>query len=77
MKKLARKSAMLDKVHRGLVLACIGITIYGTAHLGMRWYRYFTVLRPEQKRRELLEKQELLAEGSSESLRDTAQDLKT
>lgn len=77
MKKTARRSLILDKLHKGFVLTCIGVTLYGLTHFGMRWYNYFAVLRPEAKRRELLEKQKLLSEGSSDVLIDSAMNLKT
>ncbi|XP_065168804.1 uncharacterized protein [Atheta coriaria] len=65
MKKVAKSNILLDRLHKGVVLTCIGITLYGVGHLGLRWYRYFTVLRPEAKQRELLDQQKLLTEGSS------------
>lgn len=47
------KTAFLDLLHRGVVWTCIGVTIGGTALLGYRFYRYFTVVKPERERLEL------------------------
>lgn len=77
MKKSARKSLLLDRLHKGFVLTCIGVSLFGLSHLGYRWYRYFTVLRPDAKRKELMEKEQLLAEGSSDLLKDKAINLTT
>lgn len=77
MRKVARKNIIMDRLHKGFVVGCIVVTLYGLSSLGQRWYRYFTVLRPQQKQRELLAKQELLAEGSSDKLKDNAADLTT
>lgn len=52
MKKFPSTSRILDKIHRGVVIACIGLTLYGTVLLGNRAYRYFTVVKPQ---RELVE----------------------
>lgn len=77
MKKTPVRNAIIDKLHKGFVLTCVAVTVYGIGHLGLRWYRYFTVLRPEAKKRELLENKNLLAEGSSDLLQDSAQTLKS
>lgn len=72
MKKVAKKNILIERIHKGFVLGCIALTLYGLTGLGQRWYRYFTVLKPEAKQKELLEKQKLLEEGSSEILKDPA-----
>lgn len=77
MRKTPVKSIIIDRLHKGFVLTCVAVTVYGLGHLGLRWYRYFTVLRPEAKRRELMENKNLLAEGSSELLQDSAQQIQT
>ncbi|KAF5288720.1 hypothetical protein FQA39_LY15292 [Lamprigera yunnana] len=46
-----------------------GATIYGTALLGYKGYRYVTRYQPELQQMELSEKQELLAEGASSNLK--------
>ncbi|KAJ8917530.1 hypothetical protein NQ315_005579 [Exocentrus adspersus] len=72
MKKSPIRSLLVDKFHKGFVYTCIAVTIYGLSVVGMRYYRYITERRPQK----LLEKQELLAEGSSEILKDTAETLR-
>lgn len=52
MKKVP-KMKFLDTMHRGVVIACIGLTLYGTALMGHRVYRYFTVLKPQRNTEEL------------------------
>lgn len=76
MLKKARASAILDKLHKGFVCTCVGVTLYGTYMLGWRFYRYFTVIRPENQQKELKMKQSLLAEGSSDNLKDIAPQIK-
>ncbi|XP_073828055.1 uncharacterized protein [Musca autumnalis] len=71
-KKRIGGRGLLDKLHRGAVYACIGVTLYGTFLLGMRGYRYYTVVKPERERK-------LLEEGAStafEQQQDTAKELK-
>lgn len=48
-KKRVRVSNILDKLHRGVVYTCIGVTLYGTFLLGMRVHRYLTVVRPQRQ----------------------------
>lgn len=76
MRKFPKRNVLLDKLHKGFVIACMGVTLLGTAYLGMGAYHYFMVYKPEAKQRRLLEKQQLLAEGSSENLKDIAPTLK-
>ncbi|KAJ8730150.1 hypothetical protein PYW07_017188 [Mythimna separata] len=67
MKKHAR-NVLYDKLHRGGVLVCIGLTLYGTVLLGDHFYKYFKYVKPQiQANKEAAEK-ELLAEGASERL---------
>ncbi len=40
--KKAPKTHILDRLHRGVVWTCIGLTAYGTYLLGWRVHRYFT-----------------------------------
>lgn len=37
---------LADKLHKGFVVGCIGMTLYGSYLLGLRVHRYFTVIRP-------------------------------
>lgn len=76
MRKIARRSLIADTLHKGFVCACVGLTLYGTCHLGWRFYRYYTVIRPEQETKDLAMKQSILAEGSSDNLKDSAPQLK-
>lgn len=68
-KRIAGRS-LLDRLHRGVVYTCIGITLYGTFLLGMRGYRYYTVVRPERQKA-LLEEGAVPAENQ-----DIAKELK-
>ena len=52
MKKIPT-SRILDKLHRGVVITCMGLTLYGTALIGHRVYRYFTVVKPQREIAEL------------------------
>lgn len=61
MRRAPRNSgAILDRLHRGAVWTCIGLTLYGSYLTGMRVYNYFTVIRPMKKQQEL----EFLKEGA-------------
>lgn len=65
MKKYANRNILYDKLHRGGVLVCIGLTLYGSVLLGDHFYKYFKYVRPEiQAAKEAADK-ELLDEGSS------------
>lgn len=59
MKKQARNE-LLNKAHKGVVWACLGLTAYGSYLISLRVYRYFTVIAPmkEAYQRELLQKAE-------------------
>lgn len=72
MKKSPIRSALVDKLHKGFVYTCIAVTIYGFSYMGLRYYRYVSEVKPKR----LLENQNLLAEGSSEILKDSAETLK-
>uniref|UniRef100_A0A1L8DZV1 Putative cytochrome oxidase c assembly n=1 Tax=Nyssomyia neivai TaxID=330878 RepID=A0A1L8DZV1_9DIPT len=63
MRKVPKRDMLFDKLHRGVVWTCMGITVYGTYLLGVRVYRYFTVIRPAQQQREL----EMLKENAQPS----------
>lgn len=73
MRKTPNRGAILDKLHRGTVWVCIGLTCYGTYLTGMRIYNYITVVRPANKLKEL----EMLREGAPEPINmDIAKNLK-
>jgi Cytochrome oxidase c assembly len=42
------KFKYLDLAHRGVVVTCIGLTLYGSWLLSHRVYRYFTVIKPNR-----------------------------
>ncbi|KRK06139.1 uncharacterized protein Dyak_GE16245, isoform B [Drosophila yakuba] len=65
-KKPINTNSLLDKLHRGAVYACIGVTLYGTYILGMRYYHYYTVIRPEKQQAEL----KLLDEGAHDKAKE-------
>lgn len=52
MKKVPTKR-LLDNLHRGVVYTCMALTLYGTALIGHRVYRYFTVVKPNRELSEL------------------------
>ncbi|XP_059620781.1 uncharacterized protein LOC132264552 [Phlebotomus argentipes] len=53
MRRLPKRDKMYDRVHRGVVWACIGLTLYATTMLGTRVFNYFTVVKPARKQQEL------------------------
>lgn len=67
MKKYAR-NVLYDKLHRGGVLVCIGLTLYGSVLLGDHFYKYFKYVKPQIEAAKQAAEKELLAEGSSERL---------
>lgn len=72
MHKKPKPNHILDKLHKGFVYGCVGLTLYGTYLLGWRFYRYFTVIKPLKDEKDLIAKKSLLAEGSSDNLMDKA-----
>ncbi|XP_058446477.1 uncharacterized protein LOC131427370 [Malaya genurostris] len=52
MKRQA-KNRLMDRMHRGVVYTCMGLTLWGTYKLGMGLYRHFTVIKPAYKAEEL------------------------
>lgn len=76
MKKLPKRSILMDRLHKGTVIACISVTLLGTVYLGLAGYNYFMVFKPQKKQQQILEKQTLLAEGSSDNLKEIAPTLK-
>ncbi|XP_053608095.1 uncharacterized protein LOC128673941 [Plodia interpunctella] len=67
MRKHARNH-LYDKLHRGGVIVCIGLTIYGSILLGDHFYKYFKYVRPQIQEAKAATEQELLSEGSSDKL---------
>lgn len=68
MRKVPVESAIINKMHRGFVWSCLGLTAFGGYLLGLRFYRYFTVIRPETKAYE----QSLLEHGDSNTTKFNA-----
>lgn len=52
MRKLPQASRLADYLHKGIVLTCVGITLFGTMNLGMRVYNYYSVIKPQRDREE-------------------------
>ncbi|CAH4029432.1 unnamed protein product [Pieris brassicae] len=67
MKKYPR-TVLYDKLHRGFVLCCVGLTLYGSIILGDHFYKYFKYRRPLMQASKATAEQELLSEGSSEKV---------
>ncbi|VVC93714.1 unnamed protein product [Leptidea sinapis] len=67
MKKYPR-TVIYDKLHRGFVYTCIGLTLYGTVILGEHFYRYFRYVRPQIEASKAAAERELLLEGSAEKI---------
>lgn len=77
--KRRTKNRILDSLHKGVVLACVGVTVCGCVILGFRAYRYFTVIKPQQKLKEIEENKHLLSEGTEfidSTVPDTTPELK-
>uniref|UniRef100_U5EQH1 Putative conserved plasma membrane protein n=1 Tax=Corethrella appendiculata TaxID=1370023 RepID=U5EQH1_9DIPT len=70
--KKAAKNLLYDRLHRGVVYTCMGLTVVGCYLLSCRVYRYFTVIKPMKQEAEL----KMIQEGSYSKL-DTASTLKT
>lgn len=62
-----RVEKILDTVHRSIVLGCVGLTVYGFYLAGLRFHRYYTVLKPAGDERRRLKELELLSEGQDKS----------
>ncbi|KAL1116535.1 hypothetical protein AAG570_005007 [Ranatra chinensis] len=65
MRIVPKGSAMLDRLHKGVVIVCLGMTLYGTLLLGNKVANYFINVRPQIEARKRREQAELLAEGRS------------
>lgn len=67
MKKYAR-NVLYDKLHRGVVLCCVGLTLYGSVLLGDHFYKYYTYVKPQIEAAKATAEKELLSEGSSDKI---------
>ncbi|KAM7346507.1 uncharacterized protein ACRADG_006411 [Cochliomyia hominivorax] len=65
-KKRVSANTLLDKLHRGAVYTCLGVTLYGTFLLAMRAYRYYTVIKPEREKAEL----QMITEGAHDKAKE-------
>ncbi|XP_044752846.1 uncharacterized protein LOC123312465 [Coccinella septempunctata] len=68
MRKRAIANIWIDRFHRGFVWTCLTVTVCGTILYGTRFVHYFTVIKPEQDKRKLLEQRELLSEGAYDKI---------
>lgn len=68
MKKYANRNILYDKLHRGGVLICVGLTLYGSVLLGEHFYKYFKYVRPGIEAAKAAAEKELLDEGSSSKI---------
>lgn len=64
MRRKAIKNLWIERFHKGFVWSCLTVTVVGTIMYGTRFVDYFTVIKPEQDRKKLLEQKKLLAEGA-------------
>lgn len=69
--KKAPKTQFLDKLHRGAVWTCIGLTIYGTCLLSHRLYHYYFYMKPKRIEMEKIE------QTSNDTLIDHSPKLRT
>lgn len=75
MKRPIQPNQLVDRMHRGFVYTCLGLTAYGGYLLSLRVYRFFTVIQPETKAYQ----QQLLKHGGlkrDESAADNVPQLK-
>lgn len=63
--KRRRREKLYDKLHRGFVNTCIGITAAASLYIGYKAYEYFRYIRPLQLAQSQLVEKELLLEGKS------------
>ncbi|KAK3866642.1 hypothetical protein Pcinc_027844 [Petrolisthes cinctipes] len=73
MKKIPRASHVGDFLHKGFVLTCVGVTLYGFANVGSRIYNYYSVVKPQKQAEE--DRQQRLTDGDTE-MKDIALPLK-
>lgn len=63
--KRRRKEILYDKLHRGFVNTCIGVSVAASLYIGYKAYEYFRYIRPLQLAQNQLIEKELLLEGRS------------
>lgn len=47
MRRLPASKALLDNLHKGVVLCCMGVTLYGLSVGAVRAFKLFTKERPQ------------------------------
>ncbi|KAL6266526.1 hypothetical protein P5V15_003373 [Pogonomyrmex californicus] len=60
-----RKEMLYDKLHRGFVKVCMGVTLVSGLFLGYKVYEYFRYIQPLHQAQTKLAQDELLLEGRS------------
>ncbi|EFN76858.1 hypothetical protein EAI_16506 [Harpegnathos saltator] len=63
LRKRQRRDRIYDKLHRGFVNTCIGVTLIGGVLLGYKVYEYFVYIRPLHKAQYKVTEENLLDEG--------------
>ena len=61
--KHAKRSYILDKLHRGCVMVLMGLTVVSGAALAYKIYIYFKYIRPALREMQVKNNEELLKEG--------------
>lgn len=61
--KHAKRSYILDKLHRGCVMVLMGLTVVSGAALAYKGYIYFKYIRPALREMQVKNNEELLKEG--------------
>ncbi|KYN30875.1 hypothetical protein ALC56_14687 [Trachymyrmex septentrionalis] len=71
--KKRKKERLFDRLHKGVVSVCMGVTVIGTLMIGYKVYEYFRYVRPLQQVQSKLMEDELLLEGRN--IEDTSENL--
>jgi len=58
-----QKERLYDKLHKGVVSVCMGVTVITGIILGYKVYQYFRYVRPVHVAQKKLAQDELLLEG--------------
>lgn len=67
-RRRANSYNIIDKLHRGAVWMCIGVTVGGTCILGARLWNYYMYEKPERKRLELQKLEQQATEDKAKQL---------
>lgn len=76
MRKVPRAGRLGEYLHKGIVLACAGVTLFATMDLGLRVYNYYSVIKPQRNREEALREAEEKAKAAEVDMTDPALSLK-